>query len=314
MDTLNHLLSAYPSIKTLTEVQLSVWPEHVSYLRKSFNSHAKEVLEVLEKVSSLIMKISTSEDHELKSMCHDYRYMCEELVLKEELYFRRHGSYRLSTFEDANREVYSHPELMKRYMNGLLLSGIFWTTHANTYTHYLHSFLPGNRDQYSHLEVGCGHGLLLYFASKDPRCQKVTGWDISTTSLASTKRCLDIMGVEREIHLKQQNLFDAAQSEEKFDSIVLSEVLEHLEDPEDGLKALYHALKPGGHLWINVPLNSPAPDHLYLLKEPSEVIDMVHNAGFKVIESRSFPLTGYTLEQAQKKKYTINCAVIATRD
>lgn len=307
------LLRPYPSLTKLVDVQLSVWPEHKDYLQKSFGSHNSQVMDIIEKASSLVLKLAEEYLRGIKNICSDYRFVCEEMILKEELYFRRHSTYRLSTFNDANREVYSHPELMERYMNGLLLSGIFWANHAKAHTYYVHSFLPGNKENYTHLEVGCGHGLLIYFAANDPRCQSITGWDISNASLASTKRCLDIIGIQRGVNLKQQNVFDAAQSDERFDSIVISEVLEHTEDPEAGLKALYHVLKPGGRIWINLPLNSPAPDHIYLLREPEEVIDMVNNAGFRIVDHKLFPLTGYTLEQALKKTYTINSAVIAEK-
>ena len=312
LDTID--LAPYPSLDSLTQAQLAVWPEHKTYLTKSYRIHNTQVMTVLERMADLVLKLAKAHAGGLKDLCADYRFVCEKMILEEEIYFRRHGKYRLSTFVDANREVYSKPELMARYMNGLLLSGIFWANHAQAHTYYVHDFLPGNKNGYDHLEVGCGHGLLIYFAGKDPRCGSVTGWDISTASLAASKNCLDLIGLQRDVRLKQQNVFEAAKSDDRFDSIVISEVLEHTEDPEAGLRALYHVLKPGGRIWVNLPINSPAPDHIYLLRRPEEAIEMVKNSGFKVIDSRFFPLTGYSEERARKHDLTINTAVIAMRD
>ena len=51
-----------------------------------------------------------------------------------------------------------------------------------------------------------------------------------------------------EIELVCQDMFDAKTQSNAFDSIVVSELLEHLEDPLKALEALYVGLKPGGHI------------------------------------------------------------------
>ena len=46
-----------------------------------------------------------------KRFAADYRWTCDRLR-DEELYFHRNGRYRLSTFAEANEEVYSNEEYM----------------------------------------------------------------------------------------------------------------------------------------------------------------------------------------------------------
>src|SRR5207253_3081970 len=121
---------------------------------------------------------------------------------------------------------------------------------------------------YHHLEVGPGHGLLLYFAAKDPHAASVTGWDVSEGSLAATGRALKTIGVEQRVELVCQDVFDAGGANPRFDSVVVSEVLEHLENPLDALKSLKGWMRPNARIWVNMPVNSPAPDHLYLLRTP----------------------------------------------
>jgi 2-polyprenyl-3-methyl-5-hydroxy-6-metoxy-1,4-benzoquinol methylase len=235
------------------------------------------------------------------------------MILEEEWHFRRFKEYRLKTFKEAYDEYYSNTELMKRYMNGLLLSNIFWVNHANALEYYLASFLPENINLYDHLEVGPGHGLLAYFAAVDPRAGEVTGWDVSEGSIIRTRMALRTIGVEDRVHLVRQDVFDATDAVPRFHSVVISEVLEHLEDPLRALQSLKAWMQAGGRIWINMPVNSPAPDHLYLLRTPEEMLDLISAAGLELEQYRAFPMTGVTLERARKLALTVSVAAIARK-
>ncbi len=98
-----------------------------------------------------------------------------------------------------------------------------------------------------------------------------------------------------------------------FDSVLIHAVLEHLEDPGSVLKQLLQVLVPGGRICVGIPINSPAPDHIFLLKSPSEVEDLVREAGFEIESSHSFAASGYTLEKALKRQFSVSCVVVARR-
>ena len=108
----------------------------------------------------------------------------------------------------------------------------------------------------------------------------------------------------------RQDVFEAETTDAAFDCIVLNEVLEHLERPLDALVSLRSCLRPGGRIWINMPTNSPAPDHLYLLDQPEETAELLEQAGYEVTESHFYPMTGYSLERARRQKLTINAVAI----
>lgn len=306
-------LASYPFLQRLVRSQLDVWPDHENMLAKSIAVRRPEVLAASDSAAALILKIIEHHLGEVNEVCEDYQFLCQEMILAEEWYFRRHGCYRLSTFEDAEREYYSNPGFMKKYMNGLLLSSIFWLNHANALEYYVSVFLAGNRTGYRHLEIGPGHGLLLYYAAQDGRCAQAYGWDVSEGSIRATHRALDAMGVADRVQLVRQDVFEAFKGQHEFDSIVASEVLEHLERPLDALKSLYACLVPGGRILVNMPANSPSPDHLYLIREPEETLQLLQDSGFEVLDYRLFPMAGYTLDQCRKHKLTINCAAIATK-
>ena len=294
----------YPALSSLIELQLRVWPAHEVFLKTRFE-HAD--LGFAEKLAGLVGQATDS----LEELAVDYRWFCDRMN-EEELHFRRTGAYRLSTFADANREVYSNAEFMRRYMNGQLLSHIWWDNHARVIQYYANGFLHDNRDGYRHLEIGPGHGLLLYLAATDPRCASASGWDVSETSIAATRLMLTRLGITRDVPLITRDLMGDHETESRFDSIVVSEVCEHLEDPRSALVKLGGYLAPGGRLFVNVPINSPAPDHIYLLRTPEEGVDLVRSAGLEVVSTTLYPMTGLSERRARKLRATISCIVVGT--
>lgn len=293
-----------PALARLRSTVLAAWPEHERFLARRFTGEEPAFTEQL---AELVLALAEPPAR----FAADYRFLCE-LVLEEELHFRRTGRYRLSTFEEARAKVYDDRELMTRYMNGLLLTQVLWKNHADAIHAYVERFLRENPHGYRHLEIGPGHGLLLHFAASDPFAGSVTGWDLSDASVAATSRALGILGSGRSVRLERRDLYAPIRDDERFDSIVLSEVCEHLEDPMAALERVARLLAPGGRVFVNVPVNSPAPDHLYLLRSPEEAIALVERSGFHVTSASFFPATGATLERARKAELTISCAITAT--
>jgi len=291
------------------------WPEHKSYLNKSFAGRSAEVLTVSEQLSDIVRRLARHTVGGIENLCDDYRFLCESIVLPEELYFRRHGTYRLTSFEDANRECYANAEFMNRYMNGLLVSGVVWDNHAHALAYFVNRYLPRLEPGTNHLEIGPGHGIFLYFAAQSDCIDSIAGWDVSPTSINNTRHALAALGVTRQVDLQLQNLFEVgvANPGGKFDSIVMSEILEHLEDPVAALRAATAWLRPGGLLWINVPANSPAPDHIFLVQSLEHAASIAQKAGLEVVDRVAYPMSGTTLEKAVKRKLAVSCVLTARK-
>lgn len=301
---------SYPALSRLMELQYSCTPGHFSYLEKRLSGADGAEFSVLE---GLAEQITILGGDRLAEICSNYDFICK-IVREEEIYFRRNGKYRLDNFADANRLVYSDPVYMGKYMDGLLLTQIYWSNHTACSIFYREKFLGGAPEGYDYLEIGPGHGLLLYHAVSDPRCGSATGWDLSQASIDHTREALEALGAQgRSPDLVLQDLYEAAPEATQFDCITFSEVLEHLEQPHEALARLFEQLKPGGRLFVNVPVNSPAPDHLFLLNTPEEAVDVVKRAGFEIEASAFYPMTNHTMEQARKHKLTISACVIGRR-
>jgi SAM-dependent methyltransferase len=306
-------LTAYPHLNTLVSHLLARWPDHADYVDKSFADRTPEVSESSDRIAGCILKLAAEAPGGLDALCDDYRFLCEKIVLPEELHFRRHNRYRLSSFAEAEKECYANAPYMARYMNGLLLSNVLWHNHACAISSYIHEYLPSRPHGSDHLEIGPGHGLFLYFAAVSPNVASISGWDVSPTSIEHTRTALRALGVDRPVELTLQNMFDVSDTAGRYDSIVMSEILEHLEDPVAALKAASARLKPGGTIWVNVPANSPAPDHIFLVESPEHACEIVESAGLEVVQSHAFPMTGATLEKARKRKMAISCVVVGRK-
>ena len=297
----------YPALADLVSRQIAVFPDHREYLEKRFADSPAPSLRFADEISA---KIGCIAGADIGRIVEDYKWLCA-MVLEEEIHFRRTGRYRLSTFKDADEQVYSNREFMSRYMNGLLASQLWWSNHTEMLHYFRDEFVARNPDGFSHLEIGPGHGLFLDLAASSPNCGSAAGWDISDASLDNTREALNAMNLGRDVVLQKVNLFDAP--DEKFDSIAFSEVLEHLEEPKDALIILRRLLADNGRLFINAPVNSPAPDHLYLFETPEQMVNMIAAAGFVIESLRFAPCTGATLDSARKRKLSISVGVIARR-
>ena len=194
-------------------------------------------------------------------------------------------------------------------MDGLLLSAVLWSNHTSALQFYA-EFLKKIPNDFNLLEIGPGHGVLLYLAMSLQNCVSVTGWDISQSSLDFTRSTLAHLVGTTKLTLAIQDIFKI-ESAEKFDVIVLSEILEHLENPAQALAIIKPRLAPGGKIFISVPCNSPAPDHIYLFRHSDEVINMISRCGYRIEHLEVYPATGVSLQRAQDKSLTTSVVVVA---
>ena len=311
-DRLQYLLSRignYPKTSEIVRTLVELWPEHIGYCELRFSEVNAEFEYRMDQVSNLVLNNTGSD---LSGYCRDYRWMCEEF-LKEEIFFRRNGTYRLSTFEDAYNEVYSNPDYMGKYVRGILISQIIWDPHARAFDLFRTTFLDRLPEQSAYLEVGPGHGLFLYFAAQREKIEKLEAWDVSQSSIAETRGALANLGVTRDISIIEQDVLKAPSRHDEFDGAVISEVLEHLERPDLALASLFAALKPGGRIFINAPINSPAPDHIYLWRSTDELLELIKAQGFEIEDAQFLPVTGATLANAIRKDLSISCVVIGRK-
>lgn len=115
-----------------------------------------------------------------------------------------------------------------------------------------HRFWPRHsyRTNLEILIAGCGTWQAAKYALTHPDA-RVTGIDVSPTSLDHTEQ------LRRKYHLTnletaQRSIEEAGGLARRYDLIVCTGVLHHLENPDIGLRALRSALKPEGRIYLMV--------------------------------------------------------------
>ena len=294
---------------TLVAHQAVATPRHVPFLARRFAAAGDEELQLCDEIAAQVVSLAAED---LPAYLEGYDFICD-IQKREEIHFRRHNAYRLKTLQQATNEVYGDQPYMQKYMRGLLMTQVFWSNHTASIGFYLNEFLRANPDNYDLLEIGPGHGLLFSRAVSDPRARSVSGWDLSPTSVSESREAMRRLGGGRSFSLEVRNLLDYEGAEESFDAVVFSEVLEHLEDPGSALRAIRAVMRPGARLYVNVPVNSPAPDHLFLLRSPEEALAFVKEHDFAIERAGYFPATNYNLDAARKHALTISVCLVARK-
>jgi 2-polyprenyl-3-methyl-5-hydroxy-6-metoxy-1,4-benzoquinol methylase len=307
IDPLHALLAARPQTLAVVDAVLRAWPEHAAYLAKNFSLRSQAMLDATEAAAAACRNLIRGQEDIFAA---DYRWTCDRLR-EEEIFFHREGRYRLSTFAEANAEVYSRHDYMERYVHGLLLSQILWYNHIATFEMFLNRLLGAISRPFDYLEVGPGHGLMVFFAAQSRWARNLEAWDVSAVSLRETEAALNTLNIAKSVTLAEVNILTAAPPRRKFDLIVISEVLEHLEDPGAALRFLRQILSPDGKIFINVPINSPSPDHIYLLSSPDEVKALIESAGFEILQTELFATQGRAVESALASRISVSAGVIA---
>lgn len=230
------------------------------------------------------------------------------MIKEEQYYFVANGRYRNSTFEDVNRAVYQNQEYMEKYMIGLSLSDYLWKQHLKMISFFEDIIEKLKGDCY--LEIGPGFGQYFIRAMQVHGYKKYLAVDISPTSVKKCQAYLKYCGIqENEYKVMKQNFFEFS-SVEKFDFIVMGEVLEHVEDPLKMLQKIASLLKGNGLAYIATVINTPAIDHIYLFHSEKEVFDLVETAGFEVKSYICAPAGEMSMETAQKRNLSVNIAML----
>ena len=118
----------------------------------------------------------------------------------------------------------------------------------------LENLLRRHAEWESILDFGCGHGWAsVYLSNKLPN-RKITGVDVDPGAIkwsrtyaeryASNPAALEFIEGDVDVDLAEH---------EKFDCLLISEVLEHVVDPWDAIEKLERWVRPGGSVIITVP-------------------------------------------------------------
>src|SRR5258708_420713 len=99
------------------------------------------------------------------------------------------------------------------------------------------------------LDCACGRGFYLNMIRAVSQC-KLVGLELDEEIIVKARHNV---GNLPGLLLTQANIYRQPYSSDTFDGVILSEILEHIEDDVRGLREVFRLLKPGGVVAITVP-------------------------------------------------------------
>ncbi len=120
----------------------------------------------------------------------------------------------------------------------------------------LYENIPGGGNV---LDVGCGNGLISMSLGKAGH--NVTGIDISDKAIEKAKEKNTLPNVSFAVASAEQ----LSETQTRYDAVICSEVLEHLNEPSSLLKYIYKSMKDDGILIVTVP-NGKGPRETLITK------------------------------------------------
>lgn len=234
-------------------------------------------------------------------------------TLKEQVFFIKHKRYRYSTYEEVASYVYQNDEYMSKYMYGLALTSFLWPNHLQVFKFFRDKLPKDSKGNY--LDIGPGHGLFMMEAMRLSSYINFWGIDISPTSVEITQNILSSghFGQFKNFNIINDD-FLSWNTNEKFDAIVMGEVLEHVENPRDFLYKVQNLSNISSYIYLTTAINSPVIDHIYLFESKEHLIHLIESCYFNIQDMLVVPYNGKTIEESEANKLPIKIALVLKKN
>lgn len=273
------LLAGASNLAALISQVREIWPAHGAFIDRNLGMRTSEEIAFLDDIARRILILIAGD---ATAAVLSYKDTCAQ-YMKAEMAFRKQQHYANQRFEEVVAGLYDKRSEMNSYMTGLLLSVALWWQNSGPYFFFQRNFLPRFRNSFELIEVGPGHGLGTAMALECPECMRVVGLDISAESLDMTWRCLRQFGAEARFVGRRLDICERV-PEGLFDGAIISQVLEIVSDPKLALANIRMALRSGGLLFINAPVDFAAPDHIRRWRSSEELDAILLGLHFNIID------------------------------
>lgn len=142
------------------------------------------------------------------------------------------------------------------------------------------------------LDIGCGAGTVDFYLAN--QCHNVLGIDISTKAVGMCKKSAQVLDLEKNLKFERLN-FPKEKPLGKFDIVICSEALEHLENDKEAIKVIFLLLRSGGIAIFSTPSKNAPLYRLGLAKKfdkrvghlrrysPKELKNLIERSGFSIL-------------------------------
>ena len=203
--------------------------------------------------------------------------------MRQQKAFEQTRKYKNRTYAEVAQEVYlNESHMLSEYLPGLLLSHYLWPHHYRQIQFFDTAFLaPMSRsDRPEFSEVGIGTAAFSRRVLERIDCARGQGYDISPSSCQYAQAHVASIGASGRYIVNCQDILVNTIAPTPW--LICVEVLEHLENPLEFLRALRAAVAPGGRAFITAAVNAAHADHIYLYRNAHEVEQQLIEAGFAI--------------------------------
>ncbi|MGD0578254.1 MAG: class I SAM-dependent methyltransferase [Bryobacteraceae bacterium] len=198
------------------------------------------------------------------------------------------GRYAHSSFAEVYADHYSQNETMADYLWGIYLTNFLWAHHVQIAIFFRDCFLTGLSAESQLVEIAPGHGGWGAWALSVLPEARLTGFDISPSSIEIAGSICCAAGLEKRATYEVRNVLDLQDGlSASADGLICSFLVEHLERPEQLFAVIQRILKPQGLGFVTAALTAAQVDHIYEFRFESELVRLCEGNGLRVLSTLS---------------------------
>lgn len=213
------------------------------------------------------------------------QYICDYLLQMQ--HFLKTGGYGHDNYDEIKENIYHNAAVMlQTYMPGLFWAYGFTTILYTKYHLFKTKFLPLVNAGFCGVEVGFGEGFYLWELHNQIPGAKFTGFDLSEHAKIFATRLFNLANIPAANYelLFSDITAGMPAANGSYDFGILAEVIEHIQEPRQGVGELARLLKPGAPFYLTTVIDSNHMDHITNFDSPETVEKMLAAAGFAVID------------------------------
>ena len=303
--------SNYPEFMRMVDLVSNLNPFQSKRIKNFIDTQDIEFWEYAESLCNFLSNSLLKTDEERAASAKAYNQMTMDF-LKEQIRFKKTGTYLLNDASLAIESVYDNPIVMRYYMVGLCLSYLLWPNHYKM-LRFFKNYLKVSPEVNRYLDVAPGHGLFAAETMRRFPSIKASLLDISVTSIQVSGQILESFQIKpSRFDFINGDFLTVPIDGGEYDFISMGEVLEHVNDPLGFLKRARNLLKDDGRVFMTTCTNAPALDHIYHFHNTNEIRALIYEAGFCILSQESLPAEDVPEERCEEELVTINyCSILA---
>lgn len=300
-------LNNYPNLKKIYNeiILLNKFQEkRINFIFKKAN---EEYFQFCEEIAKLVIAITKKWNQDFNFISKSYNHLCTSTI-KEQLYFKKYGEYSAIKNRRNTLEIYSSDKKMKILLIGLLMSQIFWKNHYKIIKWFENKIKNITCEQF--IEIGAGHGYFTKLFLKYNNPSRTVICDISKTSLEMTKSIISETSNISNITFINKNFLELDVNN-KYDFLIMGEVLEHVYDPVKFIKCARDYINSNGKIFISTCANCAQEDHLYRFNNINEIKNMILANNLIIEDDLICSSEDIDKDSWEKEKIAVNyCAIL----